>query len=295
MKHFQILLAALFCTALAGTASAQNQATKQGYATAVRVDGNVTYSLGAGQGEHPLVAGRFLPPGSIVFTHDNGVADLVLGKAIDLPQAKWSPERISLAHDSHVRGLVTYRPSADQNAIRLTPNSTLAIDKLTIVDTGADTVSDTELDLKKGKIYASVRKLSGASQYIVKLPTGVAGVRGTLFSISVDGAVACFESTGGGVILALTLANGSTSTFVIAPGQLLDPSTGQPAVISSQLRNILEEVFDALRTTYFHEVDFERDHNGEHVSNTSGHHGGGNGQGNGGGGNGGGGNGQGDQ
>ena len=271
MKHFKKLLAALFCSTLAITVSAQNQPTKQGYATAVRVEGNVTYSLGAGQGEHPLVAGRFLPPGSIVYTHENGVADLILGKAVDLPQAKWSPERISLSHDSHVRGFVTYRPSADQNAIRLTPNSTLAIDKLTIVDTGSDTVSDTELDLKAGKIFASVHKLSGASQYIVKLPTGVAGVRGTLFSISVDGAVACFESTGGGVILALTLANGTTQTFVIAPGQLLDATTGQPAVISRQLNKILEEVFDALRTTYFHEVDFEVDHNGEHVSNTTGH------------------------
>ena len=263
------LLAALFCTALTLAASAQN--TKQGFATAVRVEGNVTYSLGVGQAEHPLVAGKYLPPGSIVFTHDNGVADLVLGKAVDLPQAKWSPERISLAHDSHVRGYTTYKPSADQNAIRLTPNSTLAIDKLTIVDTGADTVSDTELDLKKGKIFASVRKLSGASQYIVKLPTGVAGVRGTMFSISVDGAVACFESTGGGVIVALTLANGTTQTFVVGPGQLLDPTTGQPAVISAQLNKILEQVFDALRTTYFHEVDFEYDHTGEHVSSTTGH------------------------
>ena len=272
MKHFKIFLIAAFCAAVTVSASAE-QNTKQGYATAVRVQGNVTYSLGAGQSEHPLVAGRFLPPGSIVFTHENGVADLVLGKAIDLPQAKWAPERISLSHDSPVRGYVTYKPSADQNAIRLTPNSTLAVDKLTIVDTGADTVSDTELDLKKGKIYASVRKLSGASQYIVKLPTGVAGVRGTLFSISVDGAVACFESTGGGVILALTLANGNTQTFVVGPGQLLDPATGQPAVISTQLNHILEEVFDALRTTYFQEVDYEIDHNEDHVSSTSGHHG----------------------
>ena len=88
------LLAALFCTALTLAASAQN--TKQGFATAVRVEGNVTYSLGVGQAEHPLVAGKYLPPGSIVFTHDNGVADLVLGKTVDLPQAKWSPERISL-------------------------------------------------------------------------------------------------------------------------------------------------------------------------------------------------------
>ena len=264
------LFAALFSSTLILTAAAQN--TKQGFATAVRVEGNVTYSLGVGQAEHPLVAGKYLPPGSIVFTHDNAVVDLVLGKAIDLPQAKWAPERISLAHDSHVRGYTTYKPSADQNAIRLTPNSTMAIDKLTIVDTGADTVSDTELDLKKGKIFASVRKLSGASQYIVKLPTGVAGVRGTLFSISVDGAVACFESTGGGVILALTLANGTTQTFVVGPGQLLDPTTGQPAVISQQLNKILEEVFDALRTTYFHEVDFEHDRTGEHVSSTTGHH-----------------------
>ncbi len=273
MKHLKTILTAVFCGAVVLSASAQNN-NKQGYATAVRVEGNVTYSIDGGQSQHPLVAGRFLPPGSIIYTHDNAVADLVLGKTVDLPQAKWSPERISLAHDSKVRGFTTYRPSADQNAIRLTPNSTLAIDKLTIVDTGADTVSDTELDLKKGKIYASVRKLSGASQYLVKLPNGVAGVRGTLFAISADGTVACFESTGGGVILAITLPGGSApQTFLIAPGQLLDPATGQPANITPQLQRALEQIFDALRTTYFHEVDFEHDRTGECVSGTTGHNG----------------------
>src|ERR1700760_3497866 len=137
MKNFKIVLAAIIGLAtgsVAMTASAQN--TKQGFATAVRVEGAATYSLGQGQPEYPLVAGKFLPPGAIVFTRDNGVVDLVLGKTVDLPQAKWSPERISPAPDSAVRGLVTYKPSTDQNAIRLTPNSTLAIDKLTIVDTG---------------------------------------------------------------------------------------------------------------------------------------------------------------
>jgi len=277
MKNFKIVLSALVGLALAGMATtASAQGTKQGYATAVRIEGNVTYSLGQGQPEYPLVAGKYLPPGSIIFTKDNGVVDLILGKSVDLPQAKWSPERISPAADSPVRGYVTYKPSADQNAIRLTPNSTLAIDKLTIVDTGTDAVSDTELDLKKGKIFASVRKLSGASQYIVKLPNGVAGVRGTLFSISVDGAVACFESTGGGVILALTLANGTSKTFVIAPGYLMDPTTGSPAHITPQLQRILGEVFDALRTTYFQVVNYEFDHTGCYISPTTGHHGGGN-------------------
>jgi hypothetical protein len=272
MKNFKIVLAAIVGIAIAGiatTASAQ-QATKQGYATAVRVEGIVTYSLGKGQPEYPLVAGKYLPPGAIIFTKDNGVCDLILGKSVDLPQAKWAPDRISPAPDAAVRGYVTYKPTADQNAVRLTPNSTLAIDKLSIVDTGADTVADTELDLQKGKIFASVRKLSGASQYIVKLPNGVAGVRGTMFSISVDGSVACFESTGGGVILALTLADGSSKTFVIAPGYLMDPTTGQPATMTPQLQHVLKDVFDALRTTYFQVVNFEFDHTGCFISPTTG-------------------------
>jgi hypothetical protein len=273
MKNFKSILTAILCGAIASVAaSASAQNTRQGYATAVRVQGNVTYSLGKGLEEYPLVAGKYLPPGSIVFSKDNGEVDLVLGKAVDLPQAKWAPERISLAPDAQVRGFVTYKPTADQNAIRLTPNSTMAIDKLTIVDTGSDTVSDTELDLQKGKIFASVRKLSGASQYIVKLPNGVAGVRGTLFSISADGTVVCFESKNGGVILSLTLPNGTTVTFQIAAGQLLDPATGNPATISPQLNRFLEKVFKALRTTYFQVVSFEYDHTDHRVSPTTGHH-----------------------
>jgi len=273
MKNFKIVMAAIVGIAIAGMAtSVSAQATKTGFATAVRIEGIVTYSLGKGQPEYPLVAGKYLPPGAIIFTKDNGVADLILGKSVDLPQAKWAPDRVSPAADAAVRGYVAYKPTADQNAIRLTPNSTLAIDKLTIVDTGADTVADTELDLQKGKIFASVRKLSGASQYIVKLPNGVAGVRGTLFSISVDGAVACYESTGGGVILAVTLPDGSSKTFVIAPGYVMDPATGQPANITPQLQHVLRDVFDALRTTYFQVVNYEFDHTGCYISPTSGSH-----------------------
>ena len=270
MKNFKTALCAAFCFGFVFAALAQNTA-KQGFATAVRVEGDVTYSLGQGQPEHPLVAGKYLPPGSIIFTKDNGVCDLILGKAVDLPQAKWSPERISLSHDAAVRGFVTYKPSADQNAIRLTPHSTLAIDKLTVFDTGSDSISDTELDLKQGKIFASVRKLSGASQYLIKLPKGVAGVRGTLFSITAEGECACYESHGGGVILAVKLPNGSTQTFVVLPGQILNAETGSPANISPDLSRALNMVFDALRTTYFHEISFEVDTTTGRISPTSGH------------------------
>ena len=95
-----------------------------------------------------------------------------------MPQARIAPDRIAPAADAPVRGMVTYTPAAEQNAIRMTSGTTLKIDKLTISDTGVDTVSDTELDLQKGRIFANVKKLSPASQYLIKIPTGIAGVRG---------------------------------------------------------------------------------------------------------------------
>ena len=50
-----------------------------------------------------------------------------------------------------MRGLVSYRPTEEQNAVRINANSALTIDKLTTTSSGVDTVSDTELDLKKGQ------------------------------------------------------------------------------------------------------------------------------------------------
>ena len=69
-----------------------------------------------------------------------------------LPQAPSTPDRISLAVDAPVRGLVGYQPTTEQNSIRLMASSTLAIDKLNTISSGADSVSDTELDLQQGSI-----------------------------------------------------------------------------------------------------------------------------------------------
>jgi hypothetical protein len=63
----------------------------------------------------------------------------------------------------------------EQNVVRLSGGTTLKIDTLTVSDTGADTVSDTELDLQAGRIFASVKKLSDTSKYLVKIPNGIAG------------------------------------------------------------------------------------------------------------------------
>ena len=270
MKNYKNIFAAsvFFCVLTGVVATASAQDSKPGFATVVRIEGNCTYSLDNGAVWHPLVPGKHLAAGSQIRTSDNGVVDVILGKAIDLPQAKWAPERISLARDQQVRGMISYTPTAEQNVVRLTPNTTLAIDKLNTTDTGADTVSDTELDLKQGKIFASVLKLSGASQYIVKIPNGIAGVRGTKFSLGADGSVNVYESKTGGLALDMTLPNGTKQTFQILEGQLLDPATGSPASISAPLVGELNRIFTALKTLYIEQVNFTFDRTITYVSPT---------------------------
>jgi len=275
MKNYKNIFAAsvFFCVLTGVVATASAQDSKPGFATVVRIEGNCTYSLDNGAVWHPLVPGKYLAAGSQIRTSDNGVVDVILGKAIDLPQAKWAPERISLARDQQVRGMITYTPTAEQNVVRLTPNTTLAIDKLNTTDTGADTVSDTELDLKQGKIFASVLKLSGASQYIIKIPHGIAGVRGTKFSLDADGSVNVYESETGGLVLDKILPDDTKQTRQIAEGQGID-ATGSLAPISAALNGILSGTFIGMKTLYIEQVNFTFDRTITYVSPTIGSYGG---------------------
>jgi hypothetical protein len=265
MKRFQTLLGVAMCGVLLNAGlTASAQPAKPGYATAVRVKGIASYSLGNDQW-HPLVAGKFLPPGASIRTGQDAIVDVVLGKAIAMPQAKWGPERISEAVDAPVRGLITYTPAAEQNVIRVMGNSILVIDKLTTTDTGADTVSDTELNLKQGSIYASVKKLSPAAQYLVKTPTGIAGVRGTQFSITLnpDGTInniAVYKTQNDdGLVLALTLPSGLTQNFLIGDNQIWEQGAANPVTLPPALRNELQLIFSALRTIYIEIVSFDYD------------------------------------
>jgi len=272
MKKLQTLLAAVLCGAVFSFAVNASAEGGNGYATVVRVIGIASYSLGDGNW-HPLLAGKYLPAGSVIRTGHNGVVDVVLGKAVEMPQAAWQPDRISLAPDSPVRGMIGYKPSVEQNVVRLVPETTLGIDKLTVTDTGADTVSDTELDLKKGKIFCSVKKLSGPSQYLIRLPSGIAGVRGTQFSIDVDGHVSVYHSTGGGVVLSIITPNGTQVTLVGA-GFSYDPATGQLTTNSSELANFLKRLFSAVTTIYSPVCFVSGDNTYVYVSPVHGYHGG---------------------
>jgi hypothetical protein len=127
---------------------AQGQA---GRAEARAVRGAVTYTI-AGGPPTPLKVGTILTSGAVVKTGPEASADLFLGNSAGL--------------------------------LRLTENTTLGLDTLNMTDTGAETVVEVQLNLPEGTILGNVNKLSPASKYEIKLPNGVAGIRGTRYRVS---------------------------------------------------------------------------------------------------------------
>ncbi|MGO9588310.1 MAG: FecR domain-containing protein [Limisphaerales bacterium] len=268
MKHVQTLVfAAISGFVLMLAADAFAQSIHPGVVTVVRIVGEARYSLGDGIW-HPLVAGKILTPGAVLQTGHDATVDVILGKKILLPQADPLPDRISMAEDPYVRGFVSYKPSVEQNAIRLTGDTVLAIDKLTVSDTGVDTVSDTELDLRQGRIYCSVKKLSGASQYLIKIPNGIAGVRGTLFVIDANGYVGVLRNS---VVLSIIGPDGKPITVVVGEGSQFDPKSGLIAPLTADLTAALDQVITPLRTLYWGDVNFTFDRTQCRISPTQGY------------------------
>lgn len=69
---------------------------------------------------------------------------------------------------------------ADGSAVRISENSVIDFDALTINSKGN---SDTRLALVSGKVFAKVNKASKEDQFSVVTPTAIAGVRGTSFIV----------------------------------------------------------------------------------------------------------------
>ena len=280
MKHIQTFVSVAICGfVLTLTGVARAQSTQPGMATVVRITGEARYSLGDGVW-HPLVAGKILAAGAVIQTGHDATVDIILCKKIPMPEADPLPDRISMAEDSDVRGLVSYKPSVEQNAVRLMGDAVLAVDKLTVSDTGVDTVSDTELDLHQGGIYCSVKKLSGASQYLIKIPNGIAGVRGTLFYIDVTGKCSVIPKNDNShgnqssVVLSIIGPDGKPITVVVGEGYQFDPKNmgnGQPGPLPPGLRAELGTIFAALRTLYYGDINFTFDRTQCHISPTQGH------------------------
>ncbi|HTL15663.1 MAG TPA: FecR domain-containing protein, partial [Patescibacteria group bacterium] len=141
----------------------------------------------------------------------------------------------------------SFQPAAEQDVVRLWGDSLLGIDKLTNVQTGADAVNETELDLKKGHITATVKKLSAASKYEVKFVNGVAGVRGTVFDLRAQGIIKVY--IGSMVVAWVDPVTKNVTTQIVMGGQAYDTAHRLISILSPESMTELAQVSSTLLLT----------------------------------------------
>jgi FecR protein len=196
---------ALFVAALL-TLNLQAQ-TDNGRAEVRAVRGNATYTL-AGGPPNPLKVGLLLPSGSVVKTSPEASVDLFLGNSAGV--------------------------------VRVTENTTLGLDKLNLTDTGAETVVEIQLNVPEGTILGNVNKLSAASKYEIKLPNGVAGIRGTRFRCSATSYIVLLDGT---LIFVFVPPGGNPTpyTLVAPPAVYFSPIEGIKPAPPDLVREVLAQ------------------------------------------------------
>jgi hypothetical protein len=229
------LVGCAIALALVSTAAAQG--AMDGAAKVIRVKGPARYTTGNNVWQ-PCKAGDVLRAGTVVqtSTEEGSYVDLVLGDAnAGVPQAVTYRPAIP---NSMAESMMSFRPSSEQNVVRIWGNSALGIDKLTGTQTGADMVSETQLDLKQGRITGNVKKMSAASKYEVKLPNGVAGVRGTLFDVQAIGIIKVY--IGSMVVAWVDPKTQNVTTQTVMGGQAYDAPSNQITPLSPASMDELE-------------------------------------------------------
>ena len=168
MKNIRYSLKGLVACgiALAMVSSLTAQTPSQGAAKVVRLKGSARYTTG-GNVWQPLKLGAVVKTGTIIQTGlDKGsYVDLVLGDGeAPLPSSPVTRPVGSANAVPPNAGGGGASAKIDQNVVRLFENTVLSVDKLTTMNTGADMVTETQLDLKAGHILGTVKKMSANSK-----------------------------------------------------------------------------------------------------------------------------------
>ena len=190
------------------TLHVQAQATPR----AVRVTGiagDVQYSHGGGS-YGPIALGTKLGKGDVIKTGVGSHVDLDMGD--------------------------------NTGQVQLAPQSTLAIDEVTSTKTGADVLTETQLSLNSGAMYARVNKLSKGSRYEIATPNGIAGIRGSTLSLTADGQLTMGEGEA-------AIAYGPNDVVVVKAGETVGPKDRPPRPAPGQW---LSDIVHALRDAVTH-------------------------------------------
>ncbi len=186
----------------------------------LRVKGHARYSVD-NKTWQPLKKGDVLPPTVMIQTAAKSTVDIQPGDENAAPT--------SIDADS---GSIRAPDELKANTIRVYENSVLDIAKLTSDRANAAEVSETQLDLRAGRMMGAVRKSPNASRYEIKFLNGVAGVRDGVYILSSSGSLDVLYGT---TIVVLEAADGSSPAKIVTANHQFDPATGVVAEIHSPL------------------------------------------------------------
>lgn len=104
-----------------------------------------------------------------------------------------------------------------------------------VLDTGCQillprtgSLANREITLQRGRVTATVRHLGTQEAFAVRTPQAVAGVRGTVFSVALDGAARTTVEVEQGKVV---VEAGSATPVTLTPGQKLQVEGAEPPVV----------------------------------------------------------------
>jgi hypothetical protein len=236
------VVATLLCLALSMVAgTAQSIA---GTAKVLRLKGHGRWAP-AGESWRPLKAGDVLPSGSVIET------DKEVGTLADLALLDSDGSQVASASGPDTSWLDNSPPptrmsTSPQNTLRLWENTHFALKKLEITTSGIERVTDTQLELTSGRISGKARKLSAGSVYEIKIPGGLAGIKGTTYDIAAVGILRVLE--GIVVIAYIDAGTGNVVTQAVSAGQAFDIRSALMSYLSSSDQRMLDITLQNIRS-----------------------------------------------
>jgi hypothetical protein len=140
----------------------------------------------------------------------------------------WLPAKPNMKFDAGITirtgadGVADISINGTSSAVRLTNNTTLQIPAMSYIGSVREWDTTTRLNLVTGSILGNVKKISASSRYEIITPHGVAGIRGTDFSVEViptqNGSFDVTFSSITGLITVSAVINGITVTHTLSTG-----------------------------------------------------------------------------
>ena len=265
MKTAHIFAAAALCGLVSSLAISADAQSSPGYATVVSIQGQGRYTAN-GKDWYQLTVGQTLGVGAVIQTAADSVVDVALGDKISQHIAQ-APGKVAPAVDASVRGLTSYKATAMPNVFRMYGDTVVGVNKLGISNTGVDGLTDTELDLRQGTIFGCVKKLSAASQFVVKMPNAAAAIRGTTFVLSAAGVISV---TDGSCVISAVVNGQTIPPQVVNAGESFNPATGQVTKLTPEEIAAAERTAAEVVTVVEGIVTFVKDETTVYVSPTTG-------------------------